>query len=605
MAVKSLQPGDKKWYHMGMRIRNHTNNSSFFAGVERTDAALLFLALSMVVVIGRLFMLMVLQHDVYKGLAAGSHELYAQLFPERGAVYMQNSTSGALLPLAMNKDTYLVFADTREITSDEEAEDVAQQLAELFGYDEEKKFSVFLAVNKRNDPYEPIEQEVEEEVAEKIRELHLPGIGLVRRQRRYYPEGDLASHVIGFVGKNEDGSPIGRYGVEGYWNEDLAGRPGFFEGIRSAKGTHIPLAGKLFEEAEDGADLVLTIDRTVQHQACTMLAAAAKTYEAQSASLVMMKPQTGAILAMCNVPAFDPNVYNQVGDISVYNNHSIFTPYEPGSIFKPITMAAAIDQEVLTPNSVYHDVGRIDANCTKDIQNADLKVYGDQSMTGVLENSINTGMVYVAQQLGKERFTTYLEQFGFGVKQGIPLDTEASGTIDSLYEKKGDAIDCYAATASFGQGITVTPLQMVTAFSAIANGGTLMKPYVVKEVLRADGRIERTQPEELRRVLSTRAASLVSGMMVSVVDSGHAGGAGVPGYYVAGKTGTAQIAGRGGYTQDTNHSFIGFAPVDEPAFVMIVKFEKPKVRFSASTAAPTFGKIANFALNYYGVQPSR
>src|SRR3989338_5283015 len=313
--------------------------------------------------------------------------------------------------------------------------------------------------------------------------------------------------------------------------------------------------------------------------ACEKLAGAAKEYQASSGALVILEPKTGAIRALCSWPDFDPNNYNQVDAIEVYNNTAVFTPYEPGSIFKPITMAAAINEGAVTPETVFHDSGSAEARCRKPIKNAAEKSYGNQTMVGVMENSINTGLVFVIKKLGKNKFIDYVERFGFGVKEGVE-------------------VDCYAATAAFGQGITATPLQMATAIGVIANGGKLIKPYVVSEVRYSDGRVERTKPVEIRSVLTARAASLVAGMMVSVVDNGQAKSARVPGYYVAGKTGTAQIPGPGGYTEDTNHSFVGFAPIDDPKFVMVVKFEKPARKYADSTAAPTFAAIAKFALEY-------
>jgi stage V sporulation protein D (sporulation-specific penicillin-binding protein) len=564
------------------------------------------LCLGVVVIICiRLFMLMIIQHGFYTALAIGSHEMYAQLFPKRGEVFIQDSRTSEEYPIAINKDLFIVYGNTKKIEDDETAEYVAEKLAEVFSYDDERKLEVFLKLNKRDDPYEPLEQKVEEDVVEKIKNLDLPGINFVRKAHRFYPEDSLAAQVNGFVGKDDDGNDIGRYGIEGYWQKELSGKGGFFEGFRSAIGSWIPLAGRSFEEAEDGADLLLTIDRTLQYKACEILNIAREEYEAETASLIVMDPHSGAIRAMCNLPDFDLNIYNKVESASIYNNNSVFTPYEPGSIFKPVTMAAAINEDLLNPNSLYHDTGSIEAGCTKQIKNAGEKIHGTQTMSGVLENSINTGMVYVAEQLGKKKFRRYVEDFGFGIKEGIELDTEVSGTIASLSKNKGDSIDCYAATASFGQGLTATPLQMVTAFSAIANGGDLLKPYVVEEIRYSDGKTEKTQPVKIREVLTTRTASLVSGMLVNVVDSGHATGADVPGYYVAGKTGTAQISGPGGYTDETNHSFVGFAPVDDPAFVMIVKFEKPQRKYSASTAAPTFGKVAKFLLQYYEVPPER
>lgn len=556
-------------------------------------------------IVARLFILMILQHGFYTALAAGSHEVYAQLFPERGSVYMQDSRSGEEFPLAINRDLFTVYADTRLIPDKETAESIAEELAAVFSYTDEEKFAAFQKLDKYDDPYEPLEQKVEESVVDVLREKNLPGIGFARISTRFYPEGPLASHVIGFVGKTEDGKDIGRYGVEGYWEQELAGTGGFFEGSRSASGFWIPLAGRQFEAAEDGADVLLTVDRTLQFVACDKLAKAAVEFGATSASLIIMDPHTGAIRAMCGVPDFDPNTYNKVDSITVYNNKAIFTPYEVGSIFKPIAMAGALNERVISPTTGFYDSGSVEDVCDKPIRNADLKVYDQVSMTEVLEYSINTGMVNVVQRLGKGLFARYMEDFGFGIKGGIGLDTEEAGTISSVYKNKGDKIDCYAATASFGQGITATPLQMVTAFSAIANGGTLLKPYVVEEVRHSDGRIDRFGREEIRQVIDKRAASLLAGMMVTVVDKGHAGSAKIPGYYVAGKTGTAQIPGPGGYTEETNHSFVGFAPVDDPAFVAIVKFEKPQRRFSASTAAPVFGDIARFVLQYYQIPPGR
>ncbi|PIR03232.1 MAG: stage V sporulation protein D, partial [Candidatus Magasanikbacteria bacterium CG11_big_fil_rev_8_21_14_0_20_43_7] len=348
-----------------------------------------------------------------------------------------------------------------------------------------------------------------------------------------------------------------------------------------------------------------TIDRTLQYKACERLRQGFYEYGATSASLLILDPKTGAIRAMCSLPDFDPNTYNVVEDTRVYNNTTIFTPYEPGSIFKPLTMIAAMNEEKLTPDTYFYDTGSVDAHCTKPIQNALNKVYKDQTMTGVLENSINTGMVHVVNLLGKHAFLAYLEAYGFGLKTGIPLDSEVTGTIETLREKKTDQVDCYTSTASFGQGITVTPLQMLTAFGAIANEGRIMKPYIVEEIRAADGKIIRTVPEVTKQVVSAQSATLLSAMLVRVIGTGQAKIAAVPGYYVAGKTGTAQIAGPGGYTSDTNHSFVGFAPVDNPAFVMIVKYEKPQRRFADSTAAPVFRDIATFILDYYQIAPER
>lgn len=592
-----------------MPYRRIKSRSSVEVRQDYKDSRIKIMAIAFtllaIFVIARLFGLMVLQHSFYTALAAGAQDVYSQLFPKRGSILIQDSRTLQEYPLAMNRDFFLVFADTREIKTDDEAEHIAGELATVFNYNDEQKLSLYLNLNKRTDPYEPIEKKVSEEVVSLIKEKNLLGIGFVRRPERVYPEGSLAAQLLGFVGKNEEGGSVGRYGIEGYWQEELAGEGGFITGARGAAGGLIPLAGGVFSGAVDGSNILLTIDRALQFKACDILQKKADEYEATSASLVILEPSTGAIRVMCGFPDFDPNIYNEVESVDVYNNKNIFTPYEPGSIFKPITMAAAINEDLVTPETPFVDSGSVEAGCSKVIKNANEKAYGRTNMIGVLENSINTGMVFVVQKLGKDKFKSYVERFGFGIKEGIELDTEVSGTINSLSKNKGDKIDCYAATGAFGQGLTATPLQMASAFGVIANGGLLMKPFIVQEIRHSNGKVERTKPTEVGRVIEARAASLVSGMMVNVVDSGQAAAAAVPGYYVAGKTGTAQISGVGGYSEDTNHSFVGFAPVDDPKFVMIVKFEKPQRKFSVSTAAPTFGEIAKFVLEYYQVVPIR
>lgn len=553
----------------------------------------------------RLFFLMVLEHDFYAALAESSHETSQELLPVRGKIFLQNSRTGETYPAAINRDSFLIFADTREIQTDEDAEAVAEQLSAALGYDDEKKLAVFLKINKRDDPFEPIHDRVDEETVETIRGLNLPGIAFLRRKDRFYPEGVLAAQTIGFVGKNETGDSVGRYGIEGYWNGELQGRGGFLEGLRSATGGWIPLGTRVFLEPEDGADIILTIDRALQHYACERLRNGLIEYEAESASLVLLDPSTGAIRALCSLPDFDPNAYQAVETPTVYNNTAIFTPYEPGSVFKPLTMAAALNEDVVRPDSSFFDSGERSGVCQKPIKNAGERNYGAVTMTGVLQNSINTGMVYVVEKLGKSIFRSYVEKFGFGVKEGVELDTEAAGTIETLYENKRDTLDCYTATAAFGQGITVTPLQLAAAFGALVNGGKMIQPTIIDEIRYADGRVERRYPKEIRSVITPRVSALISSMLVQVVEHGYGGRAKVAGYYVGGKTGTAQIPGPGGYTEDTIHSFVGFAPLDNTKFVMVVKYEKPKRTYAEVTAAPVFADIATFALQYYEVPPTR
>jgi cell division protein FtsI/penicillin-binding protein 2 len=440
-------------------------------------------------------------------------------------------------------------------------------------------------------------------------ELKLDGIAFIPRVRRFYPENNIGSHVLGFVGY-VGAEERGRYGLEGFFDEELFGVPGSIKTGRGAQGNLIIINDREYEKAKNGSDLILTINRIIQYTACHKLNETALRHGADGGSIIIMDPKTGGILAMCSWPDYDPNNYKEVEDIEIYNNPAIFSQYEPGSIFKTITMAAALDQGKITPETTYNDEGSVMiSGWPKPIKNSDYDThggYGEVNMTTVLEKSLNTGAIFAMQQIGPEIFSKYVKDFGFGEKTGIELETESAGNIKNLL---GDKVyEIYAATASFGQGISVTPLQMVTAYAAVANGGILMKPYLVKEIVHSDGTKDITQPKQIKRVVSERTAILLGGMLVNVVESGHAKRAGVDGYWVAGKTGTAQIASREqrGYSSRTIHTFVGFAPVEDPKFVMLVKLDDPKgIKFAASSAAPLFGEIAEFLLDYFEVPKER
>ncbi|MBM5790134.1 penicillin-binding protein 2, partial [Candidatus Parcubacteria bacterium] len=303
---------------------------------------------------------------------------------------------------------------------------------------------------------------------------------------------------------------------------------------------------------------------------------------------------------------FDPNRFSDVETFTHFNNPAIFDAYEPGSIFKPITMAAAMDVGAVTPATRFEDLGSVMVEgWPKPLGNAEGKVYGAVDMTQVLEDSINTGMVFTMRQMGQEVFTEYVKRFGFGEATGLELDKEMPGNIASL-EKSAEI---YKATASFGQGITVTPLQVVMAYAAVANGGVLKRPQIVDEIHHDDGTVEKRAPQDVRQVMDGKTARALGAMLVSVIERGHGKRAGVPGYYIAGKTGTAQVARTDGigYSHDkTIGSFAGFGPVENPRFAMVVRIDNPRgVVWAESTAAPLFGEMAQFLLQYFSIPPVR
>ncbi|MCR4314351.1 MAG: penicillin-binding protein 2 [Candidatus Uhrbacteria bacterium] len=555
------------------------------------------------VIVLKLFFIQIFQHNFYEALASGQHELFQELIPERGEIYLHDFKDETLVPVAVNQQLAFVWADPREI---EEADDTAEALGELFGYGEEKMKALEERLDQPEDPYEPIEREVGEKILEKFLTLGLPGINYTRETSRLYPEPEMSGHVLGFLGTNEDGSLSGKYGIEGYFDEILTGTQGYLLSERDIAGRLIAVGEREYEPAQDGADIVLTLDRTIQYKVCSTLKAAVEKHGADGGSVIIVQPSTGKILAMCGAPDYDSNVYNEVDSINVFNNPSIFAAYEPGSVFKPFTMAAAIDAGAVTPTTTFTDTGSVLVDgWPKPIGNAEGKVYGTVDMTQVLEDSINTGMIYAMRAMGMETFVQYIKSFGFGLYTGIELETENAGTVSSL--DLGEEI--YAATASFGQGITVTPLQIVMAYAAIANGGVLKAPLIVDEIQYADGTVEKRSTRDIAQVMDPKTARLVSAMLVSVIEHGHGKKAAVPGYYIGGKTGTAQVAKSDGigYAQDnTIGSFAGFGPVEDPKFAMVVRIDNPKdVVWAESTAAPLFGEIAEFLLQYFEVPPVR
>lgn len=559
----------------------------------------IFFLLAVLIIIARLFMLQVLDYQYYSALAADTHEIYQQLFPQRGNIYVQDTRDHSEYPVAINRPYYLIYAVPRDIPPANIAS-TTDFLAGILNFEPDAKALLLAKLSKPNDLYEPVAKKVSDDIIDKIKSANLKGINYTSQDYRYYPESALASNILGFVGSDQDGNPIGQYGIEGFWNKTLAGKSGFLSGERGASGSWISLAGRTLKQAENGADLVLTIDRTLEYKACERLRQGFVEYKAKSAALIIMDPSTGAILTMCSMPDFDPNNYGAADDAGDYNNTTIFTPYEPGSVFKSITMASALDLGLVSPDTTYVDTGERIINGHK-IHNALDKKYGLATMTNVLENSINTGMIFVEEKMGRSLFAEYIDKFGFGKKTGIELDTESAGDVSSF----GKSAEVYNANASFGQGFTATPLQLTTAYAALANGGRMPKPFIVSEVRYPNGQSVKTEPQISDVVISPRADKLITGMLVSVVEKTYKNVVKIPDYYIAGKTGTAQIAEGGKYTDATNHTFIGYLPADNPKFVIFVKYENPDQSWAESTAAPVFKDIAQFALDYYGIPGER
>jgi cell division protein FtsI/penicillin-binding protein 2 len=564
----------------------------------------------------RLFQLQVLNASFYKALASGQRDVFSKLIPERGDILVRD-LDGKEYAVATNRDMWMVYADNRKVTDPagaakalapliipaidtkdktpeavvaEEKSAVAAEEAELA-----KRLSV------ANDAYDPLAHELDDGVENQIKALNIPGVELAPEKVRYYPDTEFGGQVLGFLGYDGN-EKVGHYGVEGFWEKQLAGIQGYLKSESDPLGRIISVADTSFREKQDGSNLVLTINRTIQDASCGWLDDWVHQHGATDGSLVMLDPKTGAVMAMCGSPNFDPNNYEKVGSPGEYNNAAIWDAYEPGSVMKAITLSAALDQGKITPGTTYTDFGQLTINGNV-IKNANPKPQGVQTMIQVLDQSLNTGAIFAMRQIGGAMLKNYLYAFGFGKKTGIEMDTESAGNISSVDKNR----EIFAATAAFGQGITATVLQLASAYGAMANGGKLMKPYIVDEVRLPDGTVAKTAPKLVGQAISEHTADLITGMLVSVVKNGEGKRAGVPGYLIAGKTGTAQIPlpnGLGYETKDTIGTFAGFAPVSDPKFVLVVRIDRPQdVQFAESSAAPLFGKIAAYTLQYLGVPP--
>jgi cell division protein FtsI/penicillin-binding protein 2 len=580
---------------MNGRITKKTGGD-YSSNVWRIYALTVLIFLIFGVIVVRLYCLQVLAYETYADIAQGQHQVFKELMPNRGNIFLKDGNNGKY-PLAINRDYPMVYAIPREIA---DREKVSYALSSILGMDEGL---VREKISNPNDVFEIIKRRVNDEEALKIKELNDPGIKLVDESFRYYMGGELASQVVGFVGS--DGEKYrGRYGIEAFWEKQLGGIAGSLNQERDAAGRWISIADRQLKPATHGVDLVLTIDYAVQYEVEKILRETMEKHGADDGVILVMNPQSGKILAMAGWPTFNPNEYSKVEDMSMFLNASISTPYEPGSIFKPITMAIGIDDGKIEPDTEYMDSGFVKvAGYT--IKNSEDKVYGRQTMTQVLEESINTGVIFVEKSVGNKNFSQYVNRFGFGEISGIDLPGESAGNFNNL---KSINSDIQFFTASFGQGITATPLQMVNAFSVIANGGILMKPQIVDKIVFPNGKEEDVAPQEIRRVIGEDAAKKVSQMLRRVVTDGHGKRADVPGYLVGGKTGTAQVAKKDskGYEDGmTIGSFAGFAPLDDPMFTVLVKITNPKdVQWAESSAAPAFGQVMKFLLEYYNVKPT-
>lgn len=536
------------------------------------------------VLIGQLVRWQVIEHHRFAALAEAEHQNELVIPSRRGDV---RDRTGHLL--ATDLIRYDISASPKIVT---DPKNMAKKLAPVLDMPENE----LLKRLSSDKLWVPLKNSVSQEAGEEILSWDHVGLQADPRPERVYPEGALGAHFLGFVNSNGNGF----YGVEGYYDNVLKGKPGLQAGERSPFGELIPLGVSHFIPPQNGGTISLTIDRSVQRLVEQELVKAVNQYQAQGGTVVIMQPKTGAILAMASYPNYDPNNYAQVKNPYLFLNPSVSEQYEPGSVFKIITMAAGLDAGEVGPEGTIYDGGSIEVG-GRFIYNWDRQGHGQVDMTDVLAKSLNVGVAQIAVALGKDRFYTYVKRFGFGKLAEIDLGNEGPGTLKTPKDVSWHESDL--GTNSFGQGIAVTPVQIAAAVSAVANEGLLMKPYIVQQII--DGEeMKEIKATVVRRAVSEETAEKLTTMLVEALERSESPAL-VPGYKVAGKTGTAEIPVPGGYHPTlTLTSFAGYLPADDPEVTILVIIDRPATsRWGAETAAPTFKRIAEQLVVLLNIPP--
>jgi cell division protein FtsI/penicillin-binding protein 2 len=536
----------------------------------------------------RLFYWQVIRSPELRLEAASQYYFTFTLPAQRGAILASD-----FKPLVLNQSAYLAYAQPKDIR---DIAGFSTQVSSILGLDRK---NLEIALSEPGKMWVPVAHKVEASRVSELRALALNGLGFEREPKRMYPESSMAAHLVGFVGSDEQGKDRGYFGLEGYYNRELSGKDGYLQLEKDVRGSPILVGETHRTESYDGRSIVLWLDRSVQRSAEQRLLEGIGKYGAKAGSVVVMDPKTGGILAMASYPNYHPGAFAQYPK-EYYQNPVIAGVYEPGSTFKVLVMAMGIDRNAVKSTTIAEETGPVRVGEYR-IRTWDDSYRGTISMTDVLVHSSNVGMVFVQKKLGKEGMLDALHRFGFGQLTGIDLQEEAEANIRT--DSDWNEIDL--ATASFGQGIGVTPIQMVRAVGAIANNGKMVKPQVVKEIRDESGNVVRNKPNNVFSVISPNTAQIVTEMMVASVDRGEAKWAKPKGYRIAGKTGTAQIPVAGHYDENkTIASFVGFAPADNPKFVMLVTLNEPTSSpWGSETAAPLFFAISRDLFSYYGISP--
>ena len=534
----------------------------------------------------RLFVLQIVEHPAYAQYAVSQRDTKIALPARRGAILDRNGE-----PLAISIDLQTIFTDPAHV---DDPHKTAEKLAPILGI-EASALEGKLAGTWPGDRHEYLARQVEPKVARRVRALNLAGVYMKREPKRYYPGGRLASHLLGFT----DIDGLGLEGIEAQYESILRGKAGSMALEQDPAGRPLPQADFVYERPKPGRSLLLTIDKELQYFTQLTLADAAGRYHAESGVAIVMRPRNGEILALANVPDFDPNRAGRFSD-DERRNRAITDVYEPGSAFKIVATSGALEAGVVTPRSTF-TVPDTFAYSDRVFHDSHPHPTEKMTVTEIIEQSSNVGTIQIGLRLGGAKLDKMVRRFGFGTETGLDFPGEVGGIVLDRDDWTGPTI----ATIPIGQGIAVTALQMASAYSTIANDGMWVEPKVLASTVGPRGEPITSSKATHRRVISRRTATKMTDILTGVVEKGTGIEAQIPGYLVAGKTGTAQkpLPG-GGYGNSYIASFAGFAPANRPEVVVLVVLDNPSPIWGGATAAPTFKTIAQFALRHLGISPT-
>lgn len=580
------------------KISNMLTEEQEMRSKDRIDFVLLAWLLLAVVLLGRAFYIQVVKHSYYTSLADKQYISKIPINFDRGTIYFSRYKA-AVVPAAQLRTTYRIAIDPTQITKPENLYTSLNAVVPLAKDD-------FLAkAAKVNDPYEEVAKDVSSDDVAILKAKKLKGVTFVKNNKRAYPQDAVGAKLVGFVGS--DGVHVrGQYGLERYYDDILSRRSNdisvnfFAELFTDIKKTVVSNT-----DQQEG-DIVLTVDAEAQRVLHQTLVETKTLWNSDTIGGIIMEPKTGRIVAMEALPSYNPNEFTQVKDANVFGNQNISGVYEMGSIIKPITMASALDAGVVTEEkTTYNDTGFRDLNGYK-VRNFDGKPRGPgTTMQTILDKSLNVGIVFLVEQLGTKRFQEYFKKFGIGSETGIDLPAEASGLTKNL--DSNVLVD--SATAGFGQGIAITPIQTIRALAVLGNGGKLVSPHIVDSIVYQNGDVKKMGQDYTEQVISEATSETVSRMLVHVVDTALKNGAYKMDHYtIAAKTGTAQmVKPGGGYYEDRYlHSFFGYFPAYDPRYIIFLFHTYPKgAEYASATLTDPFFKLVKFLISYYEIPPDR